>query len=441
MPRQVRDSSLETRTARSRLKARHKPYLRLIEPGVHLGYRKLSSGPGTWVIRRYHGRDANGIGVYTVKNLRTPDGRLVLADDYSESDGQTVLSFGQAQATALAGRSSSGSESRGPYTVRRAVEAYLEAKEAEGRDVVDARWRVEAHVHPMLGDKQCAELTTEQIRKWHRGLVKTPPRLRTKPGQNQQYRAFGDDKDSERRRQASANRVFTILKAALNHAFHDGKVPSDIAWRKVKPFKGVDTARLRYLTVDEAKRLLDACDSNFRPLAQAALQTGARYGQLAQLVVADFNPDVGTLRVRTRKGDGNEKEYYITLTDEGSEFFELMCAGRTGDELIFLNNGRDWRKSEQTRPTAQAIGRAKIKPVIGFHGLRHTWASLAVMAGMPLLVVAKNLGHSDTRMVEKHYGHLAPSYVAETTRQYAPRFGTTKPSNVKPLKTKATAHG
>jgi hypothetical protein len=75
-----------------------------------------------------------------------------------------------------------------------------------------------------------------------------------------------------------------------------------------------------------------------------------------------------------------------------------------------------------------------------FHGLRHTWASLAVMAGMPLLVVAKNLGHSNTRMAEKHYGHLAPSYVAETTRQYAPRFGITTPSNVTPLKTKATAH-
>jgi hypothetical protein len=93
------------------------------------------------VVRRYHGRDANGIGIYTVKNLRTPDSKLVLADDYSEPDGQTVLSFGQAQAAALTGRSSSGSESRGPYTVRRAVEAYLEAKEAEGRDVVGAPMR------------------------------------------------------------------------------------------------------------------------------------------------------------------------------------------------------------------------------------------------------------------------------------------------------------
>jgi hypothetical protein len=35
------------------------------------------------------------------------------------------------------------------------------------------------------------------------------------------------------------------------------------------------------------------------------------------------------------------------------------------------------------------------------------------MNSMPLLVVAKNLGHRDTRMVERHYGHLAPSFVAD----------------------------
>jgi hypothetical protein len=43
--------------------------------------------------------------------------------------------------------------------------------------------------------------------------------------------------------------------------------------------------------------------------------------------------------------------------------------------------------------------------------------------GVPLLVVAKNLGHSATRMVEKHYGHLAPSYIADAIRAGAPRFG------------------
>jgi hypothetical protein len=44
----------------------------------------------------------------------------------------------------------------------------------------------------------------------------------------------------------------------------------------------------------------------------------------------------------------------------------------------------------------------------------------------------EELGHSDTRMVEKHYGHLAPSYVSEAVRKYAPKFGKV-PSNVRAL--------
>jgi integrase len=71
----------------------------------------------------------------------------------------------------------------------------------------------------------------------------------------------------------------------------------------------------------------------------------------------------------------------------------------------------------------EAVERAKIVPRVTFHALRHTWASLAVMAGMPLMVVARNLGHRDTRMVEKHYGHLAPSFIADAIRKSAPRFG------------------
>jgi hypothetical protein len=55
------------------------------------------------------------------------------------------------------------------------------------------------------------------------------------------------------------------------------------------------------------------------------------------------------------------------------------------------------------------------------------------MGGMPLPVVARNLGHADTRMVEKHYGHLAPSYVVEAVRKHAPRFGATEESNLKPM--------
>jgi integrase len=80
-------------------------------------------------------------------------------------------------------------------------------------------------------------------------------------------------------------------------------------------------------------------------------------------------------------------------------------------------------KSNQTRPMADACARTRIEPPANFHCLRHTYASHAVMAGAPLIVVARTLGHSDTRMVEKHYGHLSASYVADEIRRAAPRFG------------------
>jgi integrase len=161
---------------------------------------------------------------------------------------------------------------------------------------------------------------------------------------------------------------------------------------------------------------------------QAALQTGCRYGELCRLEVTDFNRDAGTLAIRKSKSD---KARHVVLTDEGAEFFKGLTAGRAGNEPMF---GRLWGISHQLRPMAEAVIGAKITPAISFHGLRHTWASHAVMNGVPLLVVAKNLGHADTRMVEKHYGHLAPSYIADAIRAGAPRFGMVGSSGLRVLR-------
>ena len=56
-----------------------------------------------------------------------------------------------------------------------------------------------------------------------------------------------------------------------------------------------------------------------------------------------------------------------------------------------------------------------------------------VMAGVPLMVVARNLGHSDTKMVERHYGHMAPSFIVDAIRAGAPRFGIEPDTKVVPL--------
>jgi integrase len=58
---------------------------------------------------------------------------------------------------------------------------------------------------------------------------------------------------------------------------------------------------------------------------------------------------------------------------------------------------------------------------------------MLAMRGVPMGVIAEQLGHSNSRVTEKHYAHLAPSYVADTIRANAPRFGFAQELKVSPL--------
>jgi len=69
--------------------------------------------------------------------------------------------------------------------------------------------------------------------------------------------------------------------------------------------------------------------------------------------------------------------------------------------------------------------------------LRHTYASSLAMKGVPMGVIAAQLGHSDTRMTERHYAHLAPSYIADTVRAALPSLGIIGETNVVTLQPKA----
>jgi len=412
MARRVRDKTLDSREARRRLKIRGKPYYRAIERGLHLGYRRLGDGQaGTWVARHYIGEQQ-----YEVTRIGT-------ADDNSDADGVAVLDFWQAQEAArkaMVERAHRARGKYGPITVGDAMDEYIAYLDHNKKSGADARYRDRALIRPALGDVEVGKLSADHLRKWMAQMARTPARLRTREGLKQQYAKL-DTAEAKRARKVTANRTLITLKAALNRAFREGKVPSNAEWSRVEKFKDVDTARIRYLNIAEAKRLLNGCDPDFRLLVQAALETGCRLGELVALQVHDFNPDAGTLAIRTSKSG---KGRHVVLTEEGAAFFRQLCAGRPGSATMLLRaDGQPWGRAQQSTLMAAACERAKITPAVNFHALRHTWASLAVMAGMPLMVVAKNLGHRDTRMVEHHYGHLAPNFIADAVRASAPRFG------------------
>jgi integrase len=406
----VHHAKLESRTARSRLKRGRQPHWQAIIPGrLHLGYQCWKGDQeGRWLLRRYIG------------NSKYRTVTLGQADDVAEPDDERVLSFEQAEAQARA-RVDAPHNKIHRLSVRGALDLYVDYKRSLGQSVEDVLSRSRVHILPSLGDLVVSELTADTLRRWLATMAAAPAQTRPKGGKPR-YRPEPKGDEAVRRRRASANRVLTMLKAALNHAYDEGHVPSRDAWgRKLKPFRGVETARVRYLTVAEARRLINASHSEFRPLLRAALETGARYGELVRLEMQDFNCDAGTIAIRKSKSG---KARHVVLTDEGRAFFRSHCAGQPGSVRMFTkNDGSAWQRSEQGRPMKDAVERAGIDPPITFHGLRHTWASLSVMAGVPLMVVAKNMGHADTGMVEKHYGHLAPSFIADAIRAGAPRFG------------------
>jgi integrase len=422
MAQTVRDAALDTRTARSRLEVRGKPYYRLLDQGLHLGYRR-NGGSGSWLVRIYDGK-----GGYRLERIGT-------ADDTADADGTAILSFPQAQAMARklhvgAARAAAGLPpiAGGPYTVANALDDYITWLEGEGRgtaNISGTRGKAYGVILPKLGHLRVDRLTRKQIEDWHHALAKAPPRLRGKAGAKQRHREVDmHDPEVRRQRRTSANRVLGILKAALNHAWRNERVHDDKAWRRVNPFKGATASRARYLQLDECRRLINAANDgdDFRHMVEAGLHTGARWSALCRLKARDFNRDAGTLTVFLK--DKGSKTHHVVLSEEGVAFFTEAAAKAHNREFLFVrSDGEPWKTSWQIRPMEAACKRAAITPGVGFHTLRHTWASHAIMNGAPLMVVAKNLGHADTRMVELHYGHLAPNFVTDEIRRTAPRFG------------------
>lgn len=412
MARSLRDSRLEARTHRLKLE-KCKLYWLKLDEGLSLIYRRNKEGIGAWSMEQ---RPEGG------KKQRQVIG---VADDYQDANGETVLSFAQAQSKAL---DLNAKPLPSELTVGEAAQTYLTWFKDNRKSYRDTEIAVNAHVLPAFGDKRIADLTQLEIRQWHERLATAPARLRVRQGEAQRYAATPKNADEKRPRKATANRVLTVLKAILNKAFHDGRVHDNAAWRSVKPFRGVDEPVVRFLPVVECTRLVNACEPDFRELVQGALQTGCRYRELTSLKVADVNMDRGSILVRVSKGG---KSRHVPLSAEGLLFFRELVAGKLGDEFVFLKgNGQPWGRSHQNRPLMEACKRAKITPAVSFHELRHSYASLLAQAGADLLTISKLLGHADTRITSRHYAHLCDKTLANTVRNLLPEFGHAAASKV-----------
>jgi integrase len=403
MARTVKDANLQNRTVRAKLKPQKKPYWRSIAPNRHIGYYRGARG-GAWIARRYIG------------DGRYEEQRLAVADDVFDADGVEVLSFGEAQEKARAWFTQQVAPKPGAMTLQQAIDAYVAYLHAEKRSGVDAERRLKQLVPSKLAVRPVAELTRREIEAWRNGMVKRAPA----------------DADAERRSKDSANRVLTMLRAALNRAAadEDNAIPSDKAWRAVKPFKDVSRPRSLMLDAAQRQRLINATSGALRDLIIATLYTGSRPapGEIAQARVRDFHADLGVVTVSGKTGSRD-----VPLSDEAVRWFQSIAAGKMPDALLLpQDDGTAWRTGNHTPAMREAVRRAKLPRSASMYTLRHTFASEHIMAGTGLKTLSDLMGTS-IKMLEDHYGHVLASHKRKVVEAAGIRLGL-KGENVTPMR-------
>jgi integrase len=415
---------LDLRNVRVRIATREAPYWQRVGKGRALGYRKRhKQEPGTWVVRRF---DA-------AAKQRMLHHVIGLADDLQEANGRTVFSHEQALDAAQLWFKRAEKQPRGKLTVATALEDYFTACVGRGvKGMERMRSAAKAHILPALGSLAVNKLDRTRLEEWRDDLANSPRRLRTRRGDSQRFAPAPATEEQKMQRRDTANRILTVLRAALNYALDRGKVSPHVAfeWREVEAFQNVGRVRLRFLSDKEQQQLTSACEGDFDDLVRAGLLTGARFGELARLEVRDFDPVSRKVFIAFSKSGKSRR---VSLTPEGLRFFSRLCSERSGEELMLarsLNGDAGERGTWQNRP-AQRLLKAAWKaakiPAVTFHELRHTTAATWIRRGVALPVVMEQLGHSSIAITVKHYGHIAEDWKAAIF-DALPSIGLEKPS-------------
>ena len=402
------EHNLTTPSGRAKLKARSEPYWRQVIAGTFLGYRKGLRATA-WVVRQ---RTPAG---YAEQRLGTPDDAL-------RADGTIVLTYSQAIARAqrvqVEARTPAAPQHYGDgLTLGAVLDYYLDQHLAGKGSEAITRAVVARHVRGPLGAKLVTALDADALRRWHKALASKPPARRVpNPLAKRKGKSEADpahaydlaDPDNIRARRNTANRVLSIVKAALNFAWQNDRLPSNLPtyWMKVAPFPLGEDPVPRMLEREEIVRLLAAAAPDLRDLLSGALMTGARYGDLRRLRVCDYLMDEGLVRIAQSK---TGKTLLQPLTSEGLALFDRLTAGRASSEQVFLRgDGRHWAQADARRPVADAVAAAQLVDVT-FKATRATYGKLLLQATRDIEMVAKALGHSDSRITRKHYAQYLPS--------------------------------
>ncbi len=232
--------------------------------------------------------------------------------------------------------------------------------------------------------------------------------------------------------------VHMIIRAALEAAAHRHLVHRNVSDAAHARLGRARATTARAWTASELAMFLDnARNQRLYPALHLTAHTGMRRGEVVGLKWSDL--DVATQRLSIQRTlqclAGQPVEFgvktrtsrrCIDLDDRTMQ--ELHRWRRrlrrdglpsTNGDWMFCNTGSRFLNPESLSQLFARIVRRTPVPVIRFHDLRHTHASLLIAAGVPIKVVSERLGHAHPGFTMNTYQHLMPGMSAAAANQFA----------------------
>lgn len=269
----------------------------------------------------------------------------------------------------------------------------------------------ESHTFKELMDRYEKEHVARKLR--HRGLNGYMKNLRGFFGEKtladitpKEIVAYKNKRYEDGMAPATINRELANLKKAFNLALREWE------WCHMNPVSRVsmekeNNKRDRWLTEDEASRLLGCCRPWLRDLVLFALHTGMRMGEILELTWRGVDFTRRTVTVfRSKNGERRTIPVNDTVLHVLKE--KTKVRSLTVDRVFCSKIFTPLESGHLRRAFRLALGKAKIED-FHFHDLRHTFATRLVQAGIDLYKVQQLLGHKSPIMTQRYAHHYPES--------------------------------
>jgi integrase/recombinase XerD len=307
------------------------------------------------------------------------------------------------------------------YTIGHALKSYLNWKQiaAAPTHFASVLCMINYHIVPRLAGLPLTEFNRDHLHTFCIDVLRTPPKL----GLQLQKPKTDINLLSEeqlRKRKKTVNTLISILRGAFQMAWENGNIDNDRSWRCLRLLPNYDRPRLLFLTHDQCHRLMEVAEPGLRRLILGALYSGCRVSELKNLTVRDVGDQCHGIHICRPK---NYRSRFVILPDEGLAYFLSLCDAKTADEPVFTNpKGMRWGDHHKYL-FVKAVRTAGLSNDVVFHSLRHTYASLLLQKGATLTVLARQLGHADTKTVYQIYGHLTANTTLDELDRFFEGFG------------------